>query len=164
MSPRKHSRNPLLPLPQYNLKQSDFKTKKSWQSARARKAGFSSYADWIKKREEARNRTKKPHPKGPGGRTPGKTRKEGKYWWYTTKNMKGFDKKLQSLSPDTNIMVLMKREEEIISLGPKGRAEDWKGIPPEDFLSLLRSYADSRSKKSWEGGEATHIGLFIYHD
>ncbi len=37
-------------LPQYGLKQSDYPSKKAWQSARARKAGYSSYSDWLKER------------------------------------------------------------------------------------------------------------------
>ena len=46
------------PLPQYGLKLSDFPSKKSWQSARARKAGYKSYADWLKtRRSEGVTRT-----------------------------------------------------------------------------------------------------------
>ena len=37
-------------LPQYGLKESDFPSKKAWQTARAKKAGYSSYYDWLKER------------------------------------------------------------------------------------------------------------------
>ena len=47
-----------LPLPDYGKKQSDFASKKAWQSARAREAGYKSYADWLKtRREEGVKRT-----------------------------------------------------------------------------------------------------------
>ncbi len=46
-------RDPSLPLPQYGKKESDYVSKKAWQSARARESGYKSYADWLKARRKA---------------------------------------------------------------------------------------------------------------
>ena len=45
-------RDASLPLPTYGTHQKDFSSKKAWQSFRARKAGYKSYADWQKERRK----------------------------------------------------------------------------------------------------------------
>ncbi len=112
-----------LPLPQYGLKEKDFNSKKAWQSARARKAGYKSYADWLSHRRSEGvqktnlGRASETYKANPKEKTYSQRRtlKAGKkeigvqYFFNVKKDgWSGFYAFIGSLDPQANIIIYMK--------------------------------------------------------
>lgn len=115
-----------LPLPQYDLKEKDFNSKKAWQTARAKKAGYSSYASWLKERRSEgvhktnEGRASEKYKSKPKEESTYSQRRElragrkqvGVQYYFNVKKdgWSGFYRFIDSLDPQTNVIISMKTD------------------------------------------------------
>ncbi len=115
-----------LPLPQYGLKEGDYASKKAWQSARAKKAGYSSYAAWLKERRSEgvqktnEGRASKTYLSKPREQKTYSQRRElkagrkaiGVQYYFNVKKdgWSGFYAFVEGLDPQSNIIIYMKTD------------------------------------------------------
>lgn len=153
-----------LPLPTYGLKQGDM-SKKAWQSARAREAGYKSYADWLNtRRKEGVKKTNlgrasetykekvrtgkvtKNYSRRESLRTQtGKTLGDSYYFNIQKNGWSGLIAFIDGLDSQTNVMVIVKTNRGRILTLPPGRVAVGKFQKYDNFGAFAQEVVDKQS-------------------
>lgn len=178
-----------LPLPQYGLKEGDYSSKKAWQTARAKKAGYSSYASWLKeRRNEGVKKTNlgrasetykaKPKEKTYSQRREMRAGKKSlgvQYYFNIQKDgWNGFYSFINGLDPQANIIIFMKTDrgevrtynsresagKSIQKLAGYGKGEGLKN----DMELVVMDQSPDRKKKKSKGIQKEPKIVMVYVD